>query len=92
MHSIISANAFAANNFNSINNNLTQNFVVVAGGSHIRNVSSVLESIGYKSVYQSNVLVNKEAAKENCPTSNIMSDGFCCKPEPVDLKVLERFI
>jgi hypothetical protein len=91
VHSIIGANAFSTNSFDS-NNNLTQNFIVVAGGSHIRNVSSVLESIGYKPVYKSNVLVNKEAAKENCPTSNIMSDGVCCKPEPVDLKVLERFI
>jgi hypothetical protein len=75
-----------------LNKSLAQNFIVMAGGSHIRNVSSVLESIGYKPVYQSNVIVKKEVATQNCAPSNIMSDGFCCKPEPADLSVLERFI
>ena len=66
--------------------------LVIAGGSHVKNVSNVLQKVGYKSMYQSKVVVQKGKAKKNCPWRNILPGGFCYQPRPADLRVLNKFI
>jgi len=68
-----------------------QHALVIAGGSHIKNVSGVLQQIGYKPVYRSKIIVVKERASKNCPGHNLLPGGFCRKPKPADLRILNRF-
>lgn len=88
--------------FKNFNNK--QNFIVIAGGSHIKSVSSVLIKIGYEKVYESVVVADIGNAKncdkgvifgrkpgvENCASSAPDIDN--CKPAPADLTVLDKFI
>jgi len=69
-----------------------QHSFVIAGGSHIKNVSRVLQQIGYKPIYQSSVVVEKEYDKKKCLGCNVLPGGFCCKPRPADLHILNKFI
>lgn len=109
-----------------------QNFIVIAGGSHIRNVSQILQMVGYKPVYESKIEIKNIPEIGVCANSastigqngcgdaqrfagqlplgssvggsgvlpagqmglnNLSANqGVCCKPEPTDLSVLDRFI
>jgi len=79
-----------------------QNSIVIAGGSHIKNVSRVLQDIGYTPIYNSKVVVKpylakaskgeREPLKNNCVQTAIGTNGFCTRPVPVDLKVLRNFL
>ncbi|MFC1842719.1 hypothetical protein ACFLYU_03625 [Candidatus Dependentiae bacterium] len=69
-----------------------QNALVIAGGSHIRNVSRVLQSIGYNYLHRSKILFNREYNAKKCLGCHIAPGGFCRKPKPVDLQILHRFI
>jgi len=69
-----------------------QNIVVIAGGSHIKNVSRVLQLIGFTSIYNSKILLKKEYNPKKCLGCNVAPGGFCSKPQPVDLKILHRFL
>lgn len=69
-----------------------QNAIVIAGGSHIRSVSRVLQTLGYQSIYNSKVSLRREYDTKRCLGSNITPGGFCRKPEPVDLRVIDRFL
>jgi len=75
-----------------INSPKKQNSIVIAGGSHIRNVSNILQTIGYKPIYNSRVIVRKERVSNPCLGSHIAPGGFCAKPLPANLKVLHNFL
>lgn len=74
-----------------VNSRAKQNHLVIAGGSHVRNVSRVLQRIGYQVLFRSRVKMIREYNRDKCLGCNILPGGFCCKPEPADLKILHRF-
>jgi len=74
------------------NNKNKRNTIVIAGGSHIRNVSRILQRLGFETVYKNKPLFKREYDMKKCLGCHIQPGGFCRKPEPADLKVLENFL
>jgi len=69
-----------------------QNIIAIAGGSHIKNVSCVLQKIGFRPVYNSKIVIKREYNPRKCLGCNVAPGGFCSRPQPADLKILNRFL
>lgn len=69
-----------------------RNTIVIAGGSHIRNVSHILRKLGYETIYKSKPTFKREYDMKKCLGCHVQPGGFCRKPEPADLKILDRFL
>jgi len=66
--------------------------VVLAGGSHIRSVAKMLEKIGYTLDYKNSVSFKDEYDMKKCLGCHINPGGFCRKPKPVKLDVLDKYL
>jgi hypothetical protein len=64
--------------------------VVLAGGSHTEQVGSTLQKMGYTSLLQTSVVTKPVVTKA------LNSDNACAvtevHPEPIDMKIIERFM
>ena len=69
-----------------------RNMIVIAGGSHIRNVSNILHKLGYEMLYKSKPTFIREYNIKKCPGCHVQPGGFCRKPKPADLKILQKFL
>jgi len=72
--------------------NSKRNAIVIAGGTHIKNVSKLLQQLGYEMIYKSKPQYHCEYDSKKCLGCNIHPGGFCRKPEPVDVTILNRFL
>ena len=66
--------------------------IAFAGGSHIAQVSKLLQQVGYKKVYSTHLSYGKEYDLKRCLGSHITAGKFCVKPKPVNLDVLKKFL
>ncbi len=63
---------------------------VIAGGSHVEQVSSVLKRMGYESVLKTSGITASGLKKVlNSDTTTVPSD---IHPEPIDITILDKFI
>lgn len=58
--------------------------IMVAGAAHITNVATIMEQIGYKTVYRSNVGYDTEGSDVGCRGLPKIRDQFCIKPKPLN--------
>ena len=75
-----------------VNASCNHNTLVVAGGFHVKSVCKILQKLGYETMYKTQVKVKRGYDTNKSLGYSITPGGFCCRPEPVDLKVLKRFL
>lgn len=67
--------------------------VALAGGTHIRRTSELLQKAGYALVYQTKTKLFKEANLNKCHIgSDIINGLFCIKPLAVQLDVIDQYL
>ena len=65
--------------------------VICAGGTHIENVSNLLQKIGYKPERAGSIKYEQERNLERCVGSHIV-DGACVKPQPIGLDLISSYV
>ena len=66
--------------------------LIVAGGAHINNVCELLQTNGYKSIYNTPAAYIREHNLNGCIGSRIIDENYCIKPEAVDLHPIDKYI
>lgn len=66
--------------------------LVVAGGSHIKNMAALLEKIGYQTVHNTTITYDKERDANQCIQMPMVNGQYCVKPQAVDVRIVEKFI
>lgn len=69
-----------------------ERIIAIAGGTHITRAFDQLTKLGYSKLYSSKTRFNKDYDLANCLGSNIQPGGFCMKPVPLDVSVLQDFL
>lgn len=75
-----------------INSRDKRTIVSFAGGSHITRVIDMLKKCGYEQVYSSDEDYQREYNLDKCLGSHIIKGKFCVRPNPANLKVLDKFM
>lgn len=66
--------------------------VAIAGGTHITRAFDQLAKLGYSKMYSSKTQFHKDYDLANCLGSNILPGGYCMKPAPLDVSILQDFL
>ena len=66
--------------------------IAIAGGAHITRVSELLIAQGYTAMDSSKITFARERDLNRCLGSHIIDGAFCMKPEPIELKALQKAI
>lgn len=69
-----------------------KNVIAFAGGSHITRAVDILKKCGYEQIYSSDEEYQREYNLDKCLGSNIVKGKFCVRPNPVDLKILDKYL
>jgi len=66
--------------------------VALAGGTHIDRAFEQLKARGYTQIYTTPVSFRHDYDVANALGSPIMPGGYCVKPEPIELSLLEEYL
>lgn len=67
-------------------------YLAFAGGSHIVRVAQLLSKCGYEWVHNAQSVSTREYNLGKCLGSNIVDGAYCQRPQPIDVRVIERFL